>query len=285
MVQNRSPVDIRRRRIDAAHLHERVKFVREWMRGYDAKDGIDLRKPLTKAQRRRVHATYNKLRKITPGTDSQQRWIVKEVRSERSSKLYQEYAKLPVKLKGLKRVPITSTPWRHVTGPALPKFHIDYRARGGKGEVRQMVGKARVKVIDFDKVRLLTGDAEYLDELVSEFPKGGIGTLIMGGREQVMMPWASDANTFRENIIEIMERYAPVDEDIDEILSGLRRPEDADNYYDENDRYGSPWPQWLQGARIYYRTDGKVDYSAEAYKAPKQKKRKAMTKRQRIKGR
>jgi len=282
VTENRSPVDIRRRRITSDRVKERVEFIRSWQRGFEAADGIDLRKRLTKRQRQRIHRAYNKLREITPGADSQQRWIVKGVRSERSSKLYQEYARLPVRIKGLKRVPITSTPWKAVTGPAIPTFSIDYRARKGRGEVRQQIGKARVRVIEFDKMRLLAGDAEYLDELARQFPYGGIGTLVMGGLEQVFMPWASDAEAFINNIMEVMSKYAPVEEDAHDILAGKMRPEDAWDYIDERDVRGSPWPQWLEGARIYFRPD----MPREKEKAPtKKNKRKSMSRRQRIKGR
>lgn len=292
------PKDIRRRRIPPHKTRERVKFLREWMRGFDAKDGIDLRKKLTDKERRRINRAYNKLRKITPGVDSQQRWVVKEVRSERSSKLFQEYAKLPVRIKNLKRVPITSSPWMELRGTE-PTFEIDYRARKGKGEVRQRIGKTRVKVIDFDKRRLLSGDAAYLDEIAAAFPENGMGTLVMGGLEQVMMPWASDGELLVQNIMEVMTRYAPNEADAAAILDDEIEPEDAEDFAPDS-RPGfhystsgpvSPWTQWLEGARIYYMTNGDVaahvrsKAKKQAKKKPRKKKRSGASKRQRIKGR
>lgn len=265
--------------------------MRSWLRGFEAGDGFDLRKPLTKQQRQRIHRAYNKLRQITPGATSQQNWLVKEVRSERTSKLYQDYAKLPVKLKGLKRVPLVTTDWQQVAGgPAAPKFHIDYRARGGKGEVRQTIGRTRVKTIEFDKVKLLAGDAEYIGNLANEMHNKGnlIGTLIMGGREAVQLPWFTDAKSFLDVLGEIMERYSPLDEDIDAILAGDLKPKDAWDYLDESDNRGTPWTVWLDGARIYYRPDGsdaRDELPQEFTDKNKRKTRKPLSKRQRIKGR
>lgn len=279
--------DIRQRRVPSDDVKARAKFVRQWMRGFDAADGIDLRRKLTKSERQRIHRAYNKLREITPGTDSQQRFVVKEVRSERTSRLYQDYAKLPVKIKGLKRVPIVATgaDWRETRALGSPTFEIDYKARGGKGKVRARIGKARVETIEFDKMKLLAGDADYLDEIAAQVPTGSLATLIMGGLEQTMMPWATDGELLVQNIMEVLSKYAPSEEDARAILAEEIDPEDAKNY-DPDERAGkwsqgakqSPWTQWLEGARIYYMTDSEKRAhlaTAKAKPAAKKKKRKA----------
>lgn len=257
--------DIKQRRIPSDDVAERAKFVRQWLRGFDAKDGIDLRRKLSKSERQRVHRAYNKLRDITPGTDSQQRYIVKEVRSERSARLLQEYAQLPHKIKGLKRVPIavTGAGFRDMKAAGTPTIDIDYKARKGKGEVRVRIGKARVRSIEFDKIKLLQGDAEYLDWIAAQVPDGSLATLVMGGLEQTMMPWATDGELLVQNIMEVLSKYAPSEDDARAILSEELDPRDAEDF-DPDERQGtyskgnraSPWTQWLEGARIYYMTDG-----------------------------
>lgn len=279
------PANIKRRRIPSDDVRERAKFVREWMRGYEAKDGIDLRRKLSKSERQRVHRAYNKLRAITPGADSQQKFVVKEVRSERTSRLYQEYAQLPTKLKNLKRVPITATGafFRDMRALGEPEFEIDYKARKGKGEVRVRIGKARVRSIEFDKIKLLQGDAAYLDWIAAQVPDGSLATLVMGGREQTMMPWATDGGYLVDNILEVLSKYAPSDSEIQAILDDEMDPEDAEDFdpdvragsYSRNARQ-SPWTQWLEGARIYYMTEGEkrahVAKKASAKKKPAKKK-------------
>lgn len=282
-------VSIKRRRIPSDKVRERAKFVREWMRGFDAKDGIDLRRKLSKPERQRIHRAYNKLRAITPGSDSQQDYIIKEVRSERSSRLYQEYAQLPHKLKNLKRVPITAggATFKVMRAAGKPTFEIDYKARKGKGEVRVRIGKARVRSIEFDKIKLLQGDAEYLDWIAAQVPDGSLATLVMGGREQTMMPWATDGGYLVDNIMEVLAKYAPTDEETEAILNDEIAPEDAEDY-DPDERRGSytrgnkqsPWTQWLEGARIYYMTEREQQAHVAkqkkkpAKKKPRKKKRK-----------
>lgn len=272
--------DIRRRRIPSDDIRERAKFVRQWMRGYEAKDGIDLRRKLSKSERQRIHRAYNKLRAITPGADSQQKYVVKEVRSERSSRLYQEYAQLPHKLKNLKRVPISAlgASFRDMRALGKPEFEIDYKARKGKGEVRVRIGKARVRSIEFDKIKLLQGDAEYLDWIAAQVPDGSLATLVMGGREQTMMPWATDGELLVQNIMEVLAKYAPSEEDALAILNDEMDPEDAEDF-DPDVRAGSysrnaqqsPWVQWLEGARIYYMTEGEKRAHLAKKKAAKKK--------------